>query len=244
MAEKDSPYQAGWVGVLAIVVVAAVLVLAGTFLFVKYRSSLPVSPSSSDLTSTSSTPVSSESAQTSLLDTQPFPLPTPQGSIGQTTPTLTSLQQQIDNLQNQINSLKASLPQLSSVSNASVASAKAPVYIPIGSTPDSFGDQSWKSIDALAVNIDPTDYPGYSSMQLEVIMRSNQGAGTISARLFNVTGNSPVSNSSVSGSTASFTLFSSGTFNLSGGKNLYKVQVMSTVGDSLFVQNARIRVNF
>jgi len=80
-------------------------------------------------------------------------------------------------------------------------------------------------------------------MNLEVNFRLVEPSGTGSVRLYNVTDSSAVSAQADTTST-SFGLKTSGSFKLSGGKKTYKLQVKSSEGKELFIQSARIKVNF
>ena len=91
--------------------------------------------------------------------------------------------------------------------------------------------------------MDPVNYPGYSGMILEVNFRLVDPAGTGSVRLYNVTDAGVVS-TQLDTSSTSFSLKTSSSFKLATGQKTYKLQVKSTGGKDLYIQSARIRVNF
>lgn len=185
--------------------------------------------------------------------------------------TLSDLQSQIDSLKEQVDSLKqdgdldsrvktletaiadirTQVVSLSAKSTSSTAtttttttSSKYPLYIPLGGGGGPWGNQAYYSLDDYQINIDPGNYSGYISMQLEVIFRLAENAGTAYVRLLNATDNAAVSNSEVTSTGTDFVLKTSGIFTLTGGSKNYKLQVKNTEGKSLFVQNAKIKVNF
>jgi hypothetical protein len=125
---------------------------------------------------------------------------------------------------------------------ASPSTKKYPLYIPLG-TGGSSGDQNWLSIPTYQVTLDPGDYPGLTSVVLEVNMRLNQASGTGYARLYNSTDNYAVS-SEVSTASDKYGWFTSATFTLSSGKKTYVLQLKSSTGTEISVQNARIKISF
>lgn len=176
------------------------------------------------------------------------------------------LKSEIDALTKQINSLKqdtatdsrlksleASLSDLtvkvaalekgeSSTTTAS-SPAKYPLYIPLGSGGD-INSRDWTTLNSFEVVIDPLDYPGYKSVNLEVNMRLNEPKATTAyARLINTTDNKVVSGEASTSSTF-FGIVSSGGFNLTTGKKTYKLQAKTADTGQMFVQDARLKVNF
>ncbi len=139
-----------------------------------------------------------------------------------------------------ITDLKARVSSLEKVTPAPASSAKSTVFIPLGSG-GSWGDQSWYSLNEYQVSLDPADYSGYTSMRLEIIFRIVNGS-TGSVRLYNSTDNNAIS-SEVSTTSSNFGLSSSSSFTLPAGSKTYNLQV-KTSGGSVFIELARIRVNF
>lgn len=156
------------------------------------------------------------------------------------------LETRVKNLETSVNSLKAdvaSLKSLTSPTTQTSSTKKSPSYIPLGSGGNST-DKNYYNMGGYQVSIDPADYAGYTSMQLETTLNLNESVGTINARLYNSTDNSAVANSNVSTTATSATLVSSAGFTLVSGRKTYVLQVQSTQGYQANVQSARIRVNF
>lgn len=144
---------------------------------------------------------------------------------------------QITELKARVSVLEKATPQPAGTAN------KYPLYIPLGAGGGPWGNQDWNTLTEYQASINPDSYSGYTSMQLEVNFRLIEGAGTGSVRLYNVTDSSSVS-SQVDTTSTAFGLQSSGTFRLSGGQKTYSVQVKSSQGKDLYIQSARIKVNF
>lgn len=154
---------------------------------------------------------------------------------------LATLEASVSNLQNRINSLEKNSQALPSQTPANQTStSKSPLYIPLGSGSSSSSD--WTSINTTTVTINPSDYPGYTSMQLETSLNIFQ-TGTAYARLYNKDdGTSP---SEVSTTSTSDTLVTSPKFTLPASKKNYLLQVKSQIsGYNATASNARIKVNF
>ena len=154
----------------------------------------------------------------------------------------------LKNLETSVNSLKTDVASLKSpVSQSSqtvpTSSKKSPEYIPLSSG-GTTADKNYYTMGGYQVSIDPSDYPNYTSMQLEATLNFNEAVGTINARLYNSTDGSAVSNSNVSTSATTAALLSSTGFTLVSGKKTYVLQVQSTQGYQANIQSARIRVNF
>lgn len=158
---------------------------------------------------------------------------------------VSQLESQINDLQNQINDLKKPVPSSApSPSSNPVVSipVKYPIYIPLGNA-DPITDESWVNLSGLQTEFDPSSYPGYSSLQLLIDLRVNaEGVG--SARVFNRSNNQSIDSSVVSTGSTSFVSLTSNGFRLGSGINTLNIQGMSGLGDSVFFQNARLKVNF
>ncbi len=146
-----------------------------------------------------------------------------------------SLQDTVVNLQKQIDDLKSS--------STTTTGSKADIYIPLGSGGSSTA-QDWSTLEGYQVSLDPADYPGYKSMQLEVNAKLAQSTGTGYVRLYNVTGGSAVSSSDASTGASTYTLATSGAFTLPAGSKTYQLQLKTSQGFELYIQSARIKVNF
>ena len=153
-----------------------------------------------------------------------------------------SLDSKISDLEASNTELKARVSALEKATPApAVASGKSTVYIPLGSGGTS-GDKNWITNDNYGATIDPAEYPGYSTMQLEVNFRMVQKSGTAYARFYNVTDSS--AKEQVSTTSDSFSWQTSFGFTLPAGKKTYTLQIKSTEGVDIQLQSARIKVNF
>jgi hypothetical protein len=144
-----------------------------------------------------------------------------------------------------ITDLKVRVAALEKATPAPVAASgsKYPLYIPLGAGGGPWQDQEWHTLTEYQASINPDNYSGYSSMQLEVNFRLIESAGTGYVRLYNVTDSSSIS-SQVETTSTSFGLKTSGTFKLPSGQKTYSIQVKSSSGKDLYVQSARVKVNF
>lgn len=122
-----------------------------------------------------------------------------------------------------------------------MSQTKTPLYIPLGSG-GSTTSQDWVTLGTYEITLSPSDYSGYSSMQLEVSMRNNI-PGTSYARLLNSSDGTAVS-PEVSTTSTSFAWYSSSGFTLSSGQKTYKLQIKTTSSNETFIQSARLKVNF
>lgn len=143
----------------------------------------------------------------------------------------------ITDLKTRVAALEKATPAPASAAN------KYPLYIPLGSGGGPWQDQTWNTLAEYQVSINPDNYTGYTSMQLEANFRLSETAGTGSVRLYNMTDSSSIASQLDTTSTA-FATQTSGTFKLPSGQKTYTIQVQNTQGKSLFVQSARIKVNF
>ncbi len=154
-----------------------------------------------------------------------------------------SLDSKVKDLESAVTELKARVSSLEKASPAPASVSKSPLYIPLGAGGGPWTDQDYNTLNEYQASINPDSYAGYTSMQLEVNLRLTELAGTGYVRLYNVTEGSAIS-SEVSTTSNTFSLQTSGTFKLPGGQKTYTIQVKSSQGKQLFVQSARIKVNF
>ncbi len=126
--------------------------------------------------------------------------------------------------------------------NQQIVSKSPSLYIPLGSG-GTAGDKAWSSVPGYEVSLDPADYPGYSGMQLEVNFRMLEIAGVGMARLYNQTDNQAASGE-LSIAADNFSLQTTPSFKLPSGKKTYRLQIKSTYGANLEIQNARIKVYY
>ncbi len=159
----------------------------------------------------------------------------------------TSLEGRVKTLENQVGQLKSGSSQVQTTpapttTVAPTSTKKSPLYIPLSSG-GSANDQNWYTIAGYEASIDPADYPGYTSMQLEVSLRLTEPTGTAYARLYNATDNSAIS-SEASTTSSTTVLTSSSGFTLPAGRKTYRMQTKSSNNIEIQLQNARIKVNF
>lgn len=162
--------------------------------------------------------------------------PSPQVSIS------SSADSKIKDLESAIVDLKARVAVLEKPAVSSSV-VKAPLYIPLGASGGPWLYADWTSLNEYQVSINPDNYAGYSGMQLEVNFRIIGSPGKGYVRLYNLTDNSSVA-SEISTINSSFSILNSATFKLTGGQKLYTIQVKSTESKDLYIQSARIKVNF
>lgn len=167
--------------------------------------------------------------------------PSPTSSPTQTD---SPLDERLKDVEASVKDLKVRISSLekASYTTPSTSTAKAPVYIPLGSNGE-VADTNWTNLNSFQASIDPAQYSGYTSMQLQVTMRLNQPGGTAYARLYN-SSNSSATSSEPSTTQTSSTLVTSSGFTLPGGAKTYILQAKSSDGSQLFIDNATIKVNF
>ncbi len=153
---------------------------------------------------------------------------------------------ELNNIESSITDLKARVSALEKATPApaqTASSQQSVVYIPLGSGGGPWANKDWYSTPEYQVLLDPANYPGYKGMYLEVTYKLSEQTGTGSVRLYNSTDNS-VTSGQVDTTSSSFGLYTSSSFKLPTGSKNYALQVKSTDGKNLFIQIARIRVNF
>lgn len=170
------------------------------------------------------------------------PIPTPTKASSKD-PSTTSLQSKIANLERIVADLQLQINDLKDPKTTTATTTKAPLYIPLG-TGGASSALDWTAVDALQITLDPADYPGYKSMQLEVSLRVFQGNGKASARLYNNDDKLALLPSEVSATTENYSWVDSQGFTLTSGKKLYKIQLKTNTGYEAGVQSARIKVNY
>lgn len=138
--------------------------------------------------------------------------------------------------------------RVSSLENATpvtttTTTSKSTVYIPLGSGGGPWANTDWYSMLEYEVSLDPANYPGYTGMILEVTLRLVEAAGTGSVRLYNTTDGTAISGQ-LDTTSSTFSLKTSSSFKLPSGSKTYRLQVKSTANKDLYIQSARIKVNF
>ena len=160
-----------------------------------------------------------------------------------TTTDLDSINTSIAELKTKVSALETASPTTTTTTSTQTSTSKSSVYIPLGSGGGPWGNQDWYSTPEYQIALDPANYPGYSGMVLEVTFRLAESAGTGSVRLYNTTDSSATS-SQLDTTSSEFVLKNSASFKLPTGSKTYKLQIKSTDGKNLFIQSARIKVNF
>lgn len=157
----------------------------------------------------------------------------------------TSLNSRVMVLESVVADLKAKVTALEKTTpvTSTTTSSKPAVYIPFGS-PITTSDQNGIILDEYKITIDTADYPGYTNMVLEASMRLNWSSGTAQANLYNVTDGVDIANSQVSTTSDKFNMASSANFTLPAGKKTYTIKAKSPTGTLMFLDWARIKVNF
>jgi len=121
--------------------------------------------------------------------------------------------------------------------------SKSVFYIPLSGNTDG-SSHDYSSVESVEVLLDPADFPGYSGMQLEVNIKMSEDVGTAYARLYNQTDGSAISSSEISTTAEKYTLLTSSSFKLPSGRKTYRLQIKSTNGYNIYLQNARLKVSF
>ena len=157
-----------------------------------------------------------------------------------------SLDARVENAEAGVTELKARVSALEkatpSTTTTTSTSGKSTIYIPLGSG-GQIESTNWTTLSSFQISLDPAQYPGYTSMQLEVTMRLNQPGGTLYTRLYNNTSSSVISSEATTTSTTA-TLVTTSTFTLPSGSKTYVLQAKTSDGTLGFLDYARIKVNF
>lgn len=156
-----------------------------------------------------------------------------------------SLETRLKNLENVVTSLQSQVAQQGQPSGQTAApttTKKPTLYIPLGWTGVSSATD-WTTISGQSIDLDPADYPGYTSMQFEASLKALSGNGRAYARLLNNNDGTAILSSEVSTTGYDYTWVTSSGFTLPG-KKTYKLQLKSLTGYETGVQSARIKVNF
>ncbi len=201
---------------------------------------LPSAPALTTLQSQIEKPQSSEE-RIRLLEQSILELKAQLDTLNMTkiTPSSTNNDTAIANLQTQVNLLKAN----SGKTTAPASTNQSTIYIPLGNSGSS-QSLTWTTINDVQVALNPAMFPGYSSMQLEVMLEAYQGNGTASVQLYDLDDGIGIQGSSISTTSQNYTLVSSSTFTLPSGTKNYRLQLMTNTGYAASISMARLRVNF
>lgn len=164
-------------------------------------------------------------------------------SVAKTSPSNSS-ESRLADLESAVAELKDRVSVLEKATPApATVGSKYPLYITMGAGGGPWNSLDWVTTTEYQVPINSGDYSGYSGMQLEVNFRLNEPNGTASVRLYNLTDGSSIS-SQVDTASTSFAVQTSTTFKLPSGTKTYTLQAKSSEGKNVFIQSARIKVNF
>lgn len=157
------------------------------------------------------------------------------------------LEQQVMLLQQRLAAQERAMAEIQMSGRGSATSSStskpATTFVPIGIGGTSVSTD-WTVINTQEIEIDSADFPGYLGANFIVELRVKDGNGKASARLFNVTDNTPIYSSEVSVSSGEFTPVSSGSFTFATGKKKYRLQLKSLTGYQVDVQLSKIKVSF
>ncbi len=164
-------------------------------------------------------------------------------SSGSYTTGSSAVDSKISNLESAVTNLEARIAILEKTTPSVTPVSQSTIYIPMGSASGPWTNTDWSLLGEYEISLNPSNYPGYTGMSLEVNYRMVDPTGTGSIRLYNVTDSSVVSSQLDTNST-SFGLLTTSTYKLASGQKTYKLQIKSTGGKELYIQSARVKVSF
>lgn len=157
---------------------------------------------------------------------------------------ISTLEAKIDDILERIKKLEEKpATVVKTVTQTPIPVKKPPLYIPFGGGATAV-TQDWSTSDAVEVTIDPADYNGYSSMQLEASIKVLSGNGKAFARIFNNNEKLAILSSEVSTTSENYTWITSDGFKLPSGKKTYRFQLKTLSGYEASVKDSKLRVNF
>ncbi len=124
------------------------------------------------------------------------------------------------------------------VQNQAVATKE--IFVPLGS--GSTINTSWVNIGGIETYIDTFKYAKIKEANFEAALRIPTANGRAYARLYNVNDNHPVWNSEVWVEGQAGKMVRSEKISFASGNKLYRVQLYSSLGYEVFLDNARIRI--
>ncbi len=155
---------------------------------------------------------------------------------------ISSLEDTVFDLQNRLTTVEKASPSPIAIGSQSTVT-KYPIYLYFDAS-TSGNSTDWTTSTYPQLEIDTSDYAGYTSMQLEVTFKLFQGNGTGYVRLYNNTDGTAVDSSDVSTSSQDYVTVISNKFGITNGKKIYRLQTKSLTGYAVDVLSARIRINF
>jgi hypothetical protein len=160
---------------------------------------------------------------------------------------VTILESKVGILQKRIEQLEGELGKSSTTTQTTTTqtSTKPPGYVFALGSEVSSTTLDWTRAGSLLVDINPADYPGVKSFQLEVEIQQYQGNGTGYARLVNSSDGLSILDSEISTGTQTFTWIGSPkTFSLPSGKKTYVLELKTNTGYQVSVRSFRVKVNY
>lgn len=113
-------------------------------------------------------------------------------------------------------------------------------YIPLG---QGFGTATdWTTITGIGATVNPSNYGQIANVYFEATVRIPTGNQTVYVRLYNADTYQSVANSDLTLSGGTSTILTSSPISLSGGSNLYQVQLKTQLGFTTNIDQARIRI--
>ncbi|RJR29516.1 hypothetical protein C4564_02155 [Candidatus Microgenomates bacterium] len=113
-------------------------------------------------------------------------------------------------------------------------------YIPLGS--GSSSSTAWESLTGIEAYVAPLNYGTITGMYFEASIRVPTGNGTVYARLLNSTDNVSLIESEVQSTSNTGQMISSTKLPVSSSTKLYRVQLKSSLGAQVVLDNARIKI--
>lgn len=164
-----------------------------------------------------------------------------------TSSTTSSLDSRVKALEISVLDLKSRVKILeggsSSTTTTNSTTSKSPVYIPLNWVATTTSSD-WSSPGVAEVSISGADHSGYTSMVLELSIKSATSGKRAYGRLFNKDDNSAIGSSEASTDVSAYTQANSGGFTLPASRKSYYLQMKSQDGVGASIQNATIKVNF
>ncbi len=136
----------------------------------------------------------------------------------------------------------SSSPAPSSSPGAATSNLKVQ-YIPLG-IDTTTNDKVGLALDTYDISLDPADFPNYTSISLEVVMKMSEAVGELSVNLYNYTDGVALSNSGITTSSTKYSSYSSPGFRLATGRKTYRLWVKSSEGYTVYIQSARLKVSY
>ena len=155
----------------------------------------------------------------------------------------TNSDSRLTTIEGSITDLKTRVIALEKATPVPASASKSVVYIPLGSGGGPWTNSDWTTLNEYQISLDPSNYPGYSNMVLEINFRLSDPTGTGSVRLYNSSDNSTVS-SQLDTTSSTYELKTTSSFTIPSGSKSYKLQIKSSESKELFIQSARIKVSF